>query len=62
MKKEQYYLVLQRHAIPSDLWITEKKFAFQQNNDPKHSSKLCQNYHESKKKKKRKKKRGTFKK
>lgn len=31
---------MQRHAIPSDWHIIENKFAFQQNNDTRHSSKL----------------------
>lgn len=48
MKKEQYHSILQRHAIPSGLRILGQNFTFQQDNDPKHSSKLCQNYLQSK--------------
>ena len=52
MKKEQYHSILERHAIPSGLCYLGKNFTFQQGNDPKHSSKLCKNYLESKQKNK----------
>lgn len=52
MKKEQYHSILERHAIPSGLRLLGKNFIFQQDNDPKHSSKLCKNYLESKQKNK----------
>lgn len=52
MKKEQYHSILQRHAIPSGTKILGKPFILQQDNDPKHASKLCMNYLESKQKQK----------
>ncbi|KAF7662417.1 hypothetical protein LDENG_00236000 [Lucifuga dentata] len=48
MKKENSHSILQRHAIPSSLQIIGQNFILQQDNDPKHSSKLCQNYIHSK--------------
>ncbi|KAF7656371.1 hypothetical protein LDENG_00042170 [Lucifuga dentata] len=44
MKKENYHSILQRQAIPSGLRIIGQNFILQQDNDPKHSSKLRQNY------------------
>lgn len=52
MEKEHYHSILSRHAIPSGLRVIGKKFEFQQDNDPKHASKLCQNYLQSKEKQK----------
>ncbi|KAF7662923.1 hypothetical protein LDENG_00223160 [Lucifuga dentata] len=52
MKKEKYHSILQRHTIPSSLRIIGQNFILQQDNDPKHSSKLCQNYIHSKEKQK----------
>jgi hypothetical protein len=46
--KEGYKAILQRHAIPSGLRIIGRGFVFQQDNDPKHSFKLCQKYLEQK--------------
>ena len=43
-EKDQYHSIFQRHAIPSGLCIIGKKITFQQDNDPKHSTKLCQNF------------------
>jgi transposase len=51
MKKEEYHSILQRHAIPSGLRLYGEGFVLQQDNDPKHTSKLCQNYLESKQEK-----------
>ena len=44
MKKEQYHSILQHHAVPSGLRLVAHKFVLQQDNDPKHSAKLCQGY------------------
>lgn len=44
MKKEQYHNILQRHAIPSGVQLIGRNFVFQQDNDPKHTSKLCTYY------------------
>ena len=48
LKKEGYHSILQRCAIPSGLRVIEANFILQQDNDPKHSSKLCNNYLEKK--------------
>lgn len=44
MKKEEYHNILVKHAIPSGLKVIGPSFYFQQDNDPKHTSKLCQDY------------------
>ena len=44
MLKGDYHKILQNHAIPSGLRLLGRKFVFQQDIDPKHSSKLCTNY------------------
>ena len=49
MKKEHYHSILQRHAIPSGINLIGRGFIFQQDNDPKHTSKLCTSYLEGKK-------------
>ena len=44
LKKEGYHSILQRHAIPCGRRLIGANFLLQQDNDPKHSSKLCKNY------------------
>jgi hypothetical protein len=44
LKKEGYQSILQRHAIPCGRCLIEANFLLQQDNDPKHSFKLCNNY------------------
>jgi hypothetical protein len=36
--------ILQRYAIPSDLRLMGLTFVFQQDNDPKYTSRLCKGY------------------
>lgn len=36
-----YHSILQRHAIPSGLRLVGPSFVFQQDSDPKHTSRLC---------------------
>ena len=44
LKKEGYHSILQLHAIPCGWRLIGASFLLQQDNDPKHSSKLCNNY------------------
>lgn len=50
MKKEQYHSILQRHMLPSGSELIGRNFIFQQDNDPKHTSRYCQEYLERKQK------------
>ena len=52
MRKENYLEILEQNAVPSGLRIIGKKFIFQQDNDPKHTSKLCRAFVEQKEKQK----------
>jgi hypothetical protein len=44
LKKEGYYSILQHHAIPCGRCLIGANSLLQQENVPKHSSKLCKNY------------------
>ncbi|MDW1631377.1 transposase, partial [Vibrio sp. Y176] len=44
LNQHGYHSILQRHAIPSGLRLVGQRFTLQQDNDPKHTSKLCQRY------------------
>ena len=51
LTKEKCHSILQRHAIPSGIRWCGQGFMLQQDNDPKHTSKLCSNYLKSKEQK-----------
>ncbi|CAJ0946454.1 unnamed protein product [Ranitomeya imitator] len=44
LNQHGYHSILQRHAIPSGLRLVGPAFIFQQDNDPKHISRLCKGY------------------
>ena len=44
LNQKGYHSILQRHAIPSGLCLVGQRFILQQDNDPNHTSRLCQNY------------------
>ena len=44
LNQKGYHSILQRHVIPSGLCLVGQGFILQQDNDPKHTSRLCQNY------------------
>ena len=44
LNQKGYHSILQRHAIPSGLRLVGQGFIPQQDHDPKHTSRLCQNY------------------
>jgi hypothetical protein len=39
-----YHSILHRYTIPSGLRLLGLSFVFQQDNDPKHTSRLCKGY------------------
>ena len=44
LKRHGYHSILQRYAIPFGLRLVGQSFVFQQDNDPKHTSRLCKAY------------------
>jgi len=52
MDKTRYHNILQRHAFPCGKRLVGRGFIFQQDNDLKHTSKLCKKYIASKEKQK----------
>ena len=44
LNQHGYHSILQQHAIPSNLHLVGPSFIFQQDNDPKHTSRLCKGY------------------
>lgn len=44
LNQHGYHSFLQRYAIPSGLRLVGPSFIFQQDNDPKHTSRLCKGY------------------
>ena len=39
-----YHSILQHHMIPFGTWLVGQEFVVMQDNDPKHTNKLCQRY------------------
>ena len=44
LNQHGYQSILQRYSIPSGLHLVGLSFVFQQDNDPKHTSRLCKGY------------------
>ena len=44
LNQHVYHRILQRYAVPSGLRLVGLSFVFQQDNDPKHTSRLCKGY------------------
>ena len=44
LNQHGYHSSLQQYAIPSGLCLVGLSFVFQQDNDPKHTSRLCKVY------------------
>lgn len=44
LNKEGYHNILVRHAVPAGKHVIGRGFELQQDNDPKHTSKLCTDY------------------
>ena len=44
LNQHGYHSILQRHAIPSGFYFVVLSIVFQQDNDPKHTSRLCKGY------------------
>lgn len=50
MDKKMYHSILVHTAVPEGKHLIGRGFVFQEDNDPKHASKYCQNYFETKEK------------
>lgn len=50
LKKEGYKTILEENVLPSGRRLIGRGFVFQEDNDPKHSSKLCRGFLEEKEK------------
>ena len=44
LNQRGYHSILQQYDIPSGLRLVGLSFAFQKDNDPKHTSRLCKGY------------------
>ena len=44
LNKEGYQSILKHHAVPCGQRLIGANFLLKQDNDPKHTSKLCKNY------------------
>lgn len=44
LRKESYHKILQNHAVPFRQHMIKASFNLQQHNDPKHTSKMCQQH------------------
>ena len=44
LNQHGYHSILRRHTIPSGLRLAGPSFILQQDNDPKHTSRLCKGY------------------
>ncbi|KRT79550.1 hypothetical protein AMK59_7098 [Oryctes borbonicus] len=44
LRKKGYLEILQENAVPSGERLRGRNFTFQEDNDPKHSSRICRNY------------------
>nr|CAH0109783.1 unnamed protein product [Daphnia galeata] len=49
MKKETYYQILIRKAVPVGPYLLGEGLIFQEDNDPKHSFNVCRSYFDKKK-------------
>ncbi len=50
MEQKMYHGILTRNVMPQGTKLMGKGFIFQQDNDPKHTAKFCQNYLQKKEK------------
>ena len=44
LNQHGYHSILKLYAIPSGLCLVVLSFVFQQDNDPKHTSRMCKSY------------------